>query len=64
MPLATSRFSTPKPVQAPVYEAALVAQARRIASGESSTQPNPEHLRVLLRWLDGHASCPVQAVTH
>lgn len=64
MLITTRPAITPMPVQAPVYEAALVAQARRIATGESSTQPNPEHLRVLLRWLDGHASCPAGAITH
>lgn len=35
------------------YEAAVVDEARRIAAGQSMMLATGEHLRVLLRWLDG-----------
>lgn len=38
------------------YEAAIVEQARAIVAGHSAAQPSQEHLRVLLQWLDGHAT--------
>ena len=38
------------------YESQVVEQARRIVGGQSATAPSHEHLRVLLQWLDGHAT--------
>lgn len=35
------------------YEQRVVASARAIVAGTSHTTPTPEHLRVLLCWLDG-----------
>lgn len=35
------------------YEANLVNEARLIAEGKSEKHPNNEHLRILLKWLDG-----------
>ena len=46
------------------YERQVVEQARRIAAGRSTAAPNPEHLRVLLQWLDGHATDAGPRVTH
>jgi hypothetical protein len=46
------------------YEQAVVEQARHIASGSSTAQPSPEHLRVLLQWLDGDATGAAPRVTH
>ncbi|WP_445005159.1 hypothetical protein [Halomonas mongoliensis] len=46
------------------YEGQVVEQARRIISGESSTEPSHEHLRVLLQWLDGHATGARPRVVH
>ncbi len=46
------------------YEPALVAQAREIALGQSQEPATPEHLRILLCWLDGHAMRPEGATTH
>ncbi|MGM0536920.1 MAG: hypothetical protein ACQER5_12700 [Pseudomonadota bacterium] len=46
------------------YEQAVIEQARRIVAGRSTAAPNPEHLRVLLQWLDGHATDAGPRVTH
>lgn len=46
------------------YERQVVEQARRIAAGKSAAQPTPEHLRVLLQWLDGHATGAGPRVVH
>ncbi len=46
------------------YEQAVVEQARRIVTGRSTAQPGIEHLRVLLQWLDGHATGAGPRVTH
>ena len=46
------------------YESSVVRQARRVAAGQSTKPPSREHLRVLLRWLDAHATRPYGAVLH
>lgn len=46
------------------YESSVVIQARRVAAGQSTEPPSLEHLRVLLRWLDAHATRPSGAVLH
>jgi len=46
------------------YEGQVVEQARRIVSGQSSTEPSQEHLRVLLQWLDGRATGASPRVVH
>ncbi|MBK1733643.1 hypothetical protein [Thiococcus pfennigii] len=40
------------------YEQRVIAEARAIAAGTSPAAPTVEHLRVVLRWLDG-AQWPV-----
>jgi hypothetical protein len=46
------------------YEGQVVEQARRIVSGQSRSAPSQEHLRVLLQWLDGHATGAGPRVVH